>query len=132
MRTPEEIKMGLKSCSDMTQGQDCRNCKYRKGVATCIEELMADALTYIGYLEEHVEAYMQGEQKWISVKEKLPCGDGYDDGESFLTRYKYKRDTNEKRYAVLEWHADRKQFEMEGFCGLRVTHWMPIPNLPEE
>lgn len=126
MKTPEEIKKGLKCCIE----ENCGECPYISNCQARTHPLQFDALTYINYLEEHVEAYMKAVPKWISVADKLPSET--DDGKNFMTRYKYKIDTYEKRCAVLAWRANRGKFEMEGFQGMHVTHWMPLPKTPEE
>lgn len=126
MKTPEEIKKGLKGCIE----ENCEGCPYATNCLAKSHPLESDALAYINYLEEHVEAYMKAVPKWISVADKLPSET--DDGENFMTRYKYKIDTCEKRCAVLAWRANKGKFEMEGFQGMYVTHWMPLPKTSEE
>lgn len=47
MKTPDEIKRGMAACVK----DDCRNCAYYKGKATCLQGMIADALAYIKQLE---------------------------------------------------------------------------------
>ena len=60
MKSPDEIKRGLKCCTYAT----CNGCPYAEdGCATNQE--MIDALEYIHQLEA-------AQPKWISVEERLP------------------------------------------------------------
>lgn len=52
MKTPEEIKKGLKICGD-AKCHDCRGCAYDG--TTCDNELNNDALAYIQQLEKSHE-----------------------------------------------------------------------------
>lgn len=56
MKTPEEIKRAMKGCAK----DDCRECAYYKNRATCMEEMMVDALAYIRQLEAEL---MQPEEE---------------------------------------------------------------------
>lgn len=132
MRTPEEIKKGLQSCSDVTHGQDCRKCAYRKGATMCIEELMADALVYINYLEEHAEAFVEMVPKWISVADERKPRHGEEcicaceiDGRKILFILTWNSGGNNG-------YINEPHFSDEGVCGMRVTHWMPLPELTKE
>lgn len=62
MKTPEEIKKGLKICGD-AKCHDCRGCAYDG--TTCDNELNNDALAYIQQFEAQ-------QPRWISVKEREP------------------------------------------------------------
>lgn len=65
--------------------------------------------------------------EWISVKDRLPekqcdylCCCCF---EHYLSRC----------IVILEYYTHLEQFQYEGNdMPLRVTHWMPLPNLPEE
>lgn len=71
--------------------------------------------------EDFLAGYAAAQQKWISVKERLPekqmvlcnCKDGYE-----LGYY--------GRYGQEQWHNTL------GTDTLQVTHWMPLPELPKE
>ena len=51
MKTPEEIKCGLKQC--YTIGMWCNGCPYEK-YEECYDILALDANTYIEQLEKHI------------------------------------------------------------------------------
>lgn len=60
MKTPEEIKRAMKGCAK----DDCRECAYYKNRATCMEEMMVDALAYIRQLEAlRMRATVRNKQK---------------------------------------------------------------------
>lgn len=52
MKTADEIKRGLATCAE----DDCRDCAYYKGKATCLQGMIADALAYIKRLEAERDA----------------------------------------------------------------------------
>lgn len=52
MKTPDEIKKGLKICY---MGIDCEKCPYDTGPApVCYDDMKRDALTYIQQLEKRL------------------------------------------------------------------------------
>lgn len=73
MKTSEEIKKALKICSMMRPCHrlTCKDCPYDEKCRRMCDEadvvpgsiLMKDALVYINYLEEHVEAYMRQSER---------------------------------------------------------------------
>jgi hypothetical protein len=76
------------------------------------------------------------EQKWISVKERLPeddckqienmAGFGYflvSDGMNVGIQYRMKYPNG-----LILW----TDFDMENLCTKNITHWMPLPQPPEE
>ena len=94
MKTPDEIKKGLTTCSlpNNTTINRCILCPYRK-MPNCSENMNADALAYIQQLErerdaaeercivadeDYADLYWETKRmeaaapKWISVEERLP------------------------------------------------------------
>ena len=65
MKTPEEIKKGLKHCCNNAPRLECEYADQRDRRYACEDALLADALAYIQQLEAQVP-------KWISVEERLP------------------------------------------------------------
>lgn len=59
MKTPEEIKKALEGCIK----EDCGGCPYVSDCLMKTHPLESDALVYINYLEEHVEAYMRQSER---------------------------------------------------------------------
>lgn len=47
MKKPDEIKRGMAACAE----DNCIDCAYYKGKATCLQSMIADALAYIQHLE---------------------------------------------------------------------------------
>ena len=69
------------------------------------------------------------EMKWIPVTERLPekmC--------QCICRYVFGENTEYPFYNVLWYFTVDKNphFQNEGSMGLRVTHWMPLPEPPKE
>ena len=136
MRTPEEIKKGLKHCSEKAGGKTkCSECVYFKdGRGWCSTAITRDALAYIQQLETRMEAFLdealtyiqklEAQQPcWISVGERLPEDDGYvlchcNDGSPDV---------------VCMYYGDGEFVtpELDNITHI-VTHWMPMPQPPEE
>ena len=73
------------------------------------------------------------ESKWIPVTERLP----EKHGETFLCLYTFQNSKESFPYC-LHWHAygsngfvDGPHFSDEGINGMKVTHWMPLPEPPK-
>ena len=119
MKTPEEIKKGLEcyimqntgGCEDIP----CRDCPHYDPNSAYTITACKDALAYIKQLEAN-------QPKWISVKEMFP---------------KHKQVVLAYVDPCLEivqwneadglWDADAGWFKLDS-----VTHWMPLPEPPEE
>ena len=124
MKTPDEIKRGLKCCAYAT----CNGCPYAED-GCAINREMIDALEYIQQLENHIGeltekvAQLEAAQpKWISAEEMLP-----DDCIDVLvfTRIGYTS-------SISIAHALKGRWFSKGIPVETVTHWMPIPQLPKE
>lgn len=138
MRSPEEIKKGLKHCSEKAGGKTkCSECVYFKdGRGWCSTTITRDALAYIQQLEARMEAFtdealayiqqLEAQQpRWISVGERLPengqkiIAAFYDNGGRVVDQARY----NNGEFDFASWAY---------VCGDNVTHWMPMPLPPEE
>lgn len=111
MKTPEEIKKGLEIC---IADESCRDCPYNNG--NCDMQLERDAISYIQQLEAQ-------QPRWISVGERLPEDDGYvlchcSDGSPDV---------------VCMYYGDGEFLtpELDNISHI-ITHWMPLPQPPEE
>lgn len=138
MKTPDEIKMGLIHCTQADE--DCNGCPYDplcfRGDLMILEK---HALAYIQQLEKMLgesfarnapaleAAYGLAEKakklesqvpKWISVEERLP--------EGFATVLIMRDDIKQ---ACVGWLIDGHWSVPKG---VRVTHWMPLPEPPVE
>ena len=78
-------------------------------------------------VEQMVEHYFGG--KWIPVSERLP-----DKMMQCVCQYVFGDNTEYPFYVVMWYFANDKvpHFQNEGSMGLRVTHWMPLPEPPED
>jgi len=126
MKTPEEIKKGL------VEAIEDASCVVEYGDAhdliDAVEKnhvIMADAIAYIQQLETKVP-------KWISVEDRLP--------EAKLAVLAYGR-RHIRKTEITELPAQHVAYtrgEDEGWftwdCGdyVYVSHWMPLPEPPEE
>lgn len=116
-RTPDEIKKGLEYLSITNVAQKVEAAKRGLPYAYA-EDIATDALAYIQQLEAKVP-------NWISVEDELP-EKGVDvlyvskcDGRIHLGRWRNKTD----RGAIYFMNGNRME---------TATHWMPLPELPEE
>ena len=130
MKTPEEIKKGLEEC---TRLGGCVACPYfvDHTMAQCTPKLAADALAYIRELEAKVP-------KWISVEDQLPSGmDYFEDGTVEPAEYIVKAAKASMATIAMfddkEWiPAQYNGITENRWFASRVTHWMPLPEPPEE
>lgn len=124
MRTPEEIKKGLKYCSEKAKRKtNCSECIYFNDPrGWCSTAITKDALSYIQQLEAQ-------QPRWISVGERLPedadrvyvaLRGGA--GGVYIAQY-FKNKCQQEDFWMLEndWEVPASP-----------THWMPLPPGPEE
>jgi hypothetical protein len=116
-RTPEEIKRVLEWANCACGSLVCEECQYYESVCSHenFERIAPDALALI----EHLEAQ---QPKWISVKEQLPeevcrCL-------VITKRHEESSMVNTATYNHMGWWT-------HGNFG-EITHWMPLPQPPEE
>lgn len=115
VRLPEEIKKALEHCRT---GVHCAGCPYfGDAIANCWDNLTHDLIVCIQQLEAQ-------QPRWISVGERLPEDDGYvlchcNDGLPDV---------------VCMYYGGGELFFMPGLNNVTdsVTHWMPLPQPPEE
>lgn len=124
MKTPDEIKKGLECCAYGT----CSDCPYVHDGCTYEMEKI-DALEYIqqlerriGELTEKVERLEETQPKWNSVKEKLPEND-----DNYLV---FTSDRNWEEIATYYGDGEWLTLDLTNLTPL-VTHWMPLPSMPE-
>lgn len=129
MKTPEEIKKGLECFSNNWIGireDSCGDCEYLKTEGISDETkacrwglIIIDAIDCIQRLEAQV-------QKWISAKE--PPKKWEDDDGTLINYLVYMP---EYGVDVANYFQPANTWVCLGFpC--KVTHWMPLPELPEE
>ena len=129
MKTPEEIKNGLRHCRKISFCND--KCKYFLETE-CNIKLLTDAKAYIEQLEERIakrDDYIQkledNQVKWISIQDRLP-----QDGQKVMM-------INSKSPSITlqgTYQADKTPdtIRVLGFGIGKVTHWMPTPEAPME
>ena len=125
-KTPDEIKNGLACCAKASL-EECDHCPYGNDCdifEAC--NLYRDALAYITQLEARVP-------KWISVEDRLP----EDDVDVIV----YAVSNNGGYTIVITFHTHRLYgLNIEGWASpwqyfsmhYTITHWMPLPEPPEE
>jgi hypothetical protein len=92
--------------------------------------------TYEATEQAYKNGYEQGKKdalKWIPVSERLP----EKHGGIYLCLYTLPGATESFPYC-LHWHAygsngfvNGPHFSDEGISGMKVTHWMPLPEPPK-
>ena len=121
-RTAEEIKHVLEWADFGCGGIECDDCSYRD---VCSHEnrdrVISDALALIERLEAQVP-------RWISVEERLP----EEDGEYLVLKvHNYRKDDGWMAQEVaLFLRARDPEWVIGNLC--EVTHWMQLPEEPEE
>lgn len=132
MKTPEEIKKGLEHCKHIAPCMDCVYSDLRDTKYTCETTLLSDALAYIQQLEHQLRDIPKMVPKWISMEEQTP-----EISDLVLVIANGKpRENIELHNAILiasywadeGWIADG----FDGWDGLAVSHWMPLPEGPKE
>lgn len=112
--TDKEIVQALRRCAE----GECKDCAMHEDKQRCQENLLAKAAEAIERLTAE-NAALREKKRWISVTEKTP---EYDmpqlalnaDGDALIANYAYG-----------EWFDTWGQ-------DVEVTHWMPLPEAPEE
>ena len=66
--------------------------------------------------------------RWIPCSERLPEMD-----DNYICAYRF-HDGNKNYASTLFFYAtdQNPHFQCEGYRGLKVSHWMPLPEPPEE
>ena len=123
--TDKEIVQALRCCATHKE-KGCGLCPQRKYVR-CTERLADEAITMIERLTAENAALREKVPQWISVKDtdrRAPAGqrviatDGVFVGEAYRTSADSWRRYDDYRL----WHDA---------TGHTVTHWMPLPEVPE-
>lgn len=137
-----DLVTAMRCCSQApTSSPPCTTCAYRvvesldgKEYTGCdCDRMGMDAADKIEELVERCARYaeeiavLREKQKWVDAREKLPERDGH-----YLCRYVFGSG-GIGFYGTLDYYAidSRPHFQHEGAHGMRVTHWMPLPEAPE-
>lgn len=120
--TGKEIAQALHICGE---GHPCRDCQLYGKIA-CVETLCKYALDLIERLTAENAALREKVPQWISVEDRLPI----DRLSKYLVAF---RDTGGSivdmaRYFPSDgWTCDNWEVPQN-----LITHWMPLPDSPEE
>lgn len=158
-RTPEEIKAGLRACTTgKTPGYGCNaHCPYLN-VPNCWLPVKADALALIEYLEARIPEWISVEERLPENEEcvlitalydryygkpyrtvmtafhtngKLPAGQSLYNWEEGSVEMQYDEEADD--FIVPEgWWEDVQCGDEFSMVCAKVTHWMPLPETPEE
>lgn len=120
-RTIEEIKNNLEQCSKVS---GCAGCEHL-GDLGCVEWNMRSALALIKHLEAK-------QPKWISVKERLPEYKTAVLGYGLRSKKYGETDKFPAAHVVYTRGEDEGWFTFWNNEYVAVTHWMPLPQPPEE
>lgn len=131
MKSPEEIKAIKLALIDIET--TCGHCPYegepngcnRPGGNCKMFDAAMDAAEAIEQLEQRLVEANKTSMRWISVKERLP-----EDGQKIIAAFRDGggRIVDQARYS-------NGEFDFASWAyvwGDNVTHWMPLPQPPEE
>lgn len=123
--TDEEIIQVLRICATHIE-KGCGLCPQMKYVR-CTERLADEAITMIERLTAENAALREKVPQWISVEDRLP--EAWKDEDGVLVNYMIY--TQEFGADIGNYHAKAKRWLCMAIpC--TVTHWMPLPDAPEE
>ncbi len=126
--TSEEIVKALRTCvMDPDDGGDCENCPASRSEGEyCLTAVMSQAASLIEQLIDENAALREKVPQWISVEERRPepgvrviATDGVFVGEAYGGM-------------LGEWRRYDNYLCWFDVTGQEVTHWMPLPEAPEE
>lgn len=127
----DELVKRLKNCA--TQAAPCLTCDMTddgscietmmKQAADAIEELRrSEAVALANCADEHNRRLkLEQRYRWISVTERLPSDDG-----CYMVAVK---NDHRRRYSKTAWFWSDS---CSWFARQEVTHWMPLPEPPED
>ena len=98
-----------------------------KGEEKCVLELLD--------VVDTIEALEAAQPKWISVEDRLP-----EDYANVIVYIASKKENVDSVVAITQYTHRMYGYNLEGWCSpwqycfwdREVTHWMPIPNVPED
>lgn len=124
MKTPEEIKKGLECCGN---SGNCKGCPYDGGYELCMGTLAEDALAYVQQLEQRLVEVNKTSPRWISVKDRLP-----ENSLRALVRVIHRYNHTDGYAEIAMSYFVNGRWEDIPPKYYDVTHWMPLPELPED
>lgn len=130
----KDMLYAIKNCLENEGASRCYICPYAHLLSDCMTSMLSDSSEYIQQLEDHVreltkkiEQLEEAQPKWISVKERLP-----ELGEYFVRCIHNYTDNDEYEIYKVAIYLSKECRWIDVGNLLKVTHWMPIPELPKE
>ena len=125
MKTHDGIKKGLEVCNIwmVDEPNRCMECPYFR-TKDCADTLMKHALALIQQLEVQVP-------RWIPVEERLPDAKLAVLGYGVRSRRYREQDPFPSAHIVYTRGEDEGWFTYWNSEHVKVTRWMPLPELPE-
>ena len=124
--TDKEIIQALRICATHIE-KGCGLCPQMKYVR-CTERLADEAITMIERLTAENAALREKVPQWISVEDRLPEVWKNEENDVLVNYMIY---TPEFGADIGNYHAEAKRWLCMAIpC--TVTHWMPLPGVPEE
>ena len=119
--TRQEIVQALRCCAE----GDCKGCAMHEDKQRCQENLLAKAAETIERLTAENAALREKVPQWIRCKDELPQPE-----QAILTRDKWGHIRDRVFHKFL---SGPVLFRPDGLAPIKdVTHWMPLPEAPEE
>lgn len=119
--TDKEIVQSLRCCAE----GECKGCAMHEDKQRCQENLLDKAAEAIERLTTE-NAALREKPRWIPVAERLPERDV-----QVLGWYK-DNPFSQYRPGVVAWNGNGWVFVYAHRYVTNVTHWMPLPDAPEE
>lgn len=131
MKTEELVAALRKDCRDCGSNSLCLNGEMN---VYCAVRDAADRLEeYVDRCKRYADEIMELRERgrWIPVEERLP-----ERGGPVLTSYGFSEGgeiSDMRFFSVMDYYAvdPKPHFQHEGYRGLTVTHWMPLPQPPK-
>ena len=121
--TDKEIVQALRCCAE----GECKDCAMHEDKQRCQENLLAKAAEAIERLTAENAALREKVPQWISVEDRMP--EAWKDEDGVLVNYMIY--TPEFGADIGNYHAMDKRWLCMAIP-FTVTHWMPLPEAPEE
>lgn len=122
--TEQEIAQALRCCAE----DDCKDCDMHEDKQSCQENLLAKAAETIECLTAENAALREKVPQWISVEDRLPEVWINEEDDVLVNYMIYSQDFG---VDIGSYHAKAQRWVCMGLpCS--VTHWMLLPEAPEE
>ena len=118
---PEELVKALRCCAE----GECSGCPMYADKQRCQEQTLASSADQIERDQKEI-AELREKQQWIPVTERMPERDI-----QVIGWYK-DNPFSQYRPEVVAWNGNGWVFVYAHRYVTNVTHWMPLPEAPEE